>query len=938
MRYRLGVLSFAVALLVACSTKVEPEKKSAVPGDTLATLKRVDLEQFSLAKKALPRVDIATVLDSYSKVLKNSDDEKLNQQVFTRIADLELEQAQELLGESITDAPLFSSPIQRYELLITQDITAEFRERLLYQLSKAYALDGRGSDSDQALQLIVKEFPQSPYLAEANFRLGERAFSAGEYRQARDFYTASLAAGATGRYYQSALYMKGWAQFKLNQYALSVSEFLLLLDEMAGDADNFDHLSKAETNLAEDSLRAMSIAYSYIGGPDAIREVAQEFGARPYEQMLYLRLGELYESQDRYSDAAETYLSFVKQFPMSPSAPRFSVAAIDTYYRGDFPSKILPSKEAFVELYGKSSLFALQADVVTTTYVEPYLYEYLLELSSYYHASAQQLTAPENTSQQYEFYVRAANYYEQFLTSFPTDEKAPEQQFLQADAYYEAGEYEAAADAFQKAAYHYENAENGADAGYNTVLALDKLIEQYQASRRDVSLLQTRKLDMLLRYADVYAQDPRAVSLLTQAAELMFVQGSYVTAEIAAQRVITWLPAPENELLLSAWLVNAHSAFELKKFDIAEQSYRQYLSLLPDGAPEQYQAKEWIAASLYESAQLLVADDNKTVAIDKLLAVAEIAPYSEIALVGLYDAANYLMELEQWQQAEVQLKRFAERYPTHELTKTIPAKKAFLYQEIGNWSEAADALKASRAYETDDEVLRQSLYLLAELYAKANRHVDSAKYFKRYIYDYKEPKNLRMEAKFQIAEQYALIGEDEKREYWLEQLVKQADISIDRSAYLGAYAATELADQSYNEFDQIKLSLPLKKSLKRKRSAMQNALKGYQKVLSFEVSEFTTKANYKIGNIYASLSQSLLDSDRPSQLDALALEQYEILLEEQAFPFEEQSIEIHEANAQRSWDGNYDEWVKASFDALAALLPGRYRKQERLLEVSPNAQ
>lgn len=59
-----------------------------------------------------------------------------------------------------------------------------------------------------------------------------------------------------------------------------------------------------------------------------------------------------------------------------------------------------------------------------------------------------------------------------------------------------------------------------------------------------------------------------------------------------------------------------------------------------------------------------------------------------------------------------------------------------------------------------------------------------------------------------------------------------------------------------------------------------------------------------------------------------AKEQYDVLLEEQAFPFEEKAIELHETNAQRTGDGVYDQWVQRSFDVLAKLKPARYAKTE----------
>jgi tetratricopeptide (TPR) repeat protein len=53
-----------------------------------------------------------------------------------------------------------------------------------------------------------------------------------------------------------------------------------------------------------------------------------------------------------------------------------------------------------------------------------------------------------------------------------------------------------------------------------------------------------------------------------------------------------------------------------------------------------------------------------------------------------------------------------------------------------------------------------------------------------------------------------------------------------------------------------------------------------------------------------------------------------VLLEEQAFPFEEKAIKLHEVNIARAKEGTDDEWVQKSFEALAQLNPGRYGKVE----------
>ena len=66
-----------------------------------------------------------------------------------------------------------------------------------------------------------------------------------------------------------------------------------------------------------------------------------------------------------------------------------------------------------------------------------------------------------------------------------------------------------------------------------------------------------------------------------------------------------------------------------------------------------------------------------------------------------------------------------------------------------------------------------------------------------------------------------------------------------------------------------------------------------------------------------------------AKLGALELEQYDLLLEEQAFPFEEKAIQAHEANLKRIEQGRYDDWIKRSHSALLQIAPGKYAKREQ---------
>jgi hypothetical protein len=123
--------------------------------------------------------------------------------------------------------------------------------------------------------------------------------------------------------------------------------------------------------------------------------------------------------------------------------------------------------------------------------------------------------------------------------------------------------------------------------------------------------------------------------------------------------------------------------------------------------------------------------------------------------------------------------------------------------------------------------------------------------------------------------------------------------------------------------------VPLDVSLRRKRERMEVALDAYRKAAEYGVADVTTAATYRLAELYHGLSRDLYESERPAELSELELAQYDILLEEQAFPFEEQAIDLHETNAARTADGLYDEWIADSLAQLAELMPARYAKYEK---------
>ncbi len=118
---------------------------------------------------------------------------------------------------------------------------------------------------------------------------------------------------------------------------------------------------------------------------------------------------------------------------------------------------------------------------------------------------------------------------------------------------------------------------------------------------------------------------------------------------------------------------------------------------------------------------------------------------------------------------------------------------------------------------------------------------------------------------------------------------------------------------------------------------MTAAIKHYEQSMQYAVAGLYSEAQFRIARLYQQMAGALLQSDRPRGLDELALEEYELLLQEQAYPFEEQAIAIYRQNTLLTTQQQWDDWIVQSFQQLAILLPAKFNKTEQYTEVANDA-
>jgi TolA-binding protein len=920
------------ALLSACASKF------GTP-DNAPTLKTLAGREAQVAPDGGVQASEEQAIAAYRKFLQVAPNAPQRPEAMRRLGDLEMASAdtRSANGEaSKSSAPDYSAAIASYYDYLKAFPKDPDNDRVLYQLARASEQGGKLEAALATLDRLLAQYPKTRYRDEAQFRRGEMLFSLRDYPKADVAYATVLRGDADNPFRSRALYMQGWAQFKQGRLEDGLRSFFGVLDlkladddsEHAGSGadDGLAHLSRADRELLEDTFRVTSLSLANLQGAASIPPYIDSPLRVAYQFRVYQQLGELYIKQDRSKDAADTFVAFTRAQPLHGQAPQLQARVIEIYERGGFANQALQAKKDYVSRYGIDSEFS-RANPQGWERAQPLLKTHLAELARHHHAAAQ----ASKTSADY---AEAVRWYRIVLKSFPDDPSAAQSNFLLAELLFEDKQFADAAVEYERAAYTYPVHAKSADAGYAALLAYaerEKAVAKADAAR---PALQRQGVASALRFAGSFDADPRAAPVLTHAAETLYALNDGELAAVVAQQVLALQPSATTAQRRTAWTVLAHTAFEQAEFDRAERSYVEVIALLPAQDAARTDMVERLAASVYKQGERARDAGQARDAVAHFNRVAAVAPQSAVRATAQYDAAAALIGLKDWDGASKALEDFRQRYPTHALQAEVGTKLTVAYLEQKRWAPAAAELERVAASQPDGEAARAALWQAAELYDKAGARAEAAKAYGQYVARFAQPLEPAIEARWRMAALFKADGQA-AREFALMQDILHADLGggdarSPHTRYLGGMASLALAVPTFEAYRKVELVEPLAKQLKLKKAKLEEVLKAYALAAEYGVAEVSTAATYQVASLYQDFGHALMNSQRPKKLSKKELEQYDLMLEEQAFPFEEKAIELHEVNARRVREGLYDDWVKKSFAALRDLKPARYAKNERV--------
>jgi cellulose synthase operon protein C len=959
--WRWHVTVCATAALAACAGA------KRLPGDDQPTLASLPTRGPQVPSDGERAPNEAAAIAAYRDFLQQVPGAPQRADALRRLGDLEMDRADRLADDDKAGdkagAPDYKAAVVQYREFLTNYPNDPRNDRVLYQLARAQEQSGQLEDALQTLTRLVTRYPGTVYAEEAHFRQGELLFTLSKYKPAEAAYAQVLRSEQRTPFHERALYMQGWSLFKLGRLEDALKSFFAVLDIKLGglnarERDEADlaevrSLKRADRELVDDTFRVLSISLSNLKGPDSVSTFINSRVREGYQFRVYQQLAELYLKQERIKDAADTFAAYVKRDPLAAQAPQLQARVIAIYEDGGLPSLALSAKKDHVLNYGAESDFR-RANPRGWDRAQPLVKTHLIELARYHHAQAQKTKASADVDE-------ALRWYRVWLDDYPNDEATPAQRHLLAELLFENQRWAAAASEFEIVAYGKPvgtprgtaaSATGRADAGYFALLAYAEQEKTATAAARPA--LQQQAIASALRFGQDFAQDPRLGAVLTRAAEQLFASGQGDRASSAARQALAATPPAPAAERRTAWNVVALRAFEKNEFEVAEKASAEVLELAaaptPMSAAARAEVAERQAAAIYKQGEQARGSGQARTAVGHFERVAAMAASGSLAAGSAvrasaqYDAAAALIGLKDWDAAARALEDFRRQHPSHRLQTEVPAKLALVYLELGRSAAAAAEFERVAASAQDPAVARAAWWQAAELYDKASDKaparsqalVNAIRAYESVVQQYPQPLEPAVVARARLMVLYKQDGQATKV-LSTAQALQQSDAAggaqrTPRTRSLAALAALSLAEPLAEAYRRVALVEPLQKQLKLKKDKLEELQRVYAdatEIAAGSSAEVTTTATYLTAALYQDFGRALMNSERPKKLKKAELEQYNVLLEEQAFPFEEKAIKLHENNARRTASGLYDNSVKGSLAELAKLKPVRYAKTER---------
>ncbi|MBI5235313.1 MAG: tetratricopeptide repeat protein [Deltaproteobacteria bacterium] len=825
---------------------------------------------------------------------------------------LELFRKGALKKEPLQPVHDYSHLINGFQYLLAAHPHLKGADALHYLIGYALYESAQQGEAAAWFENVVKKYPRSQFALEASFRLGEIYFETGQMGEAAESYKRIIVAGP-GLYHEKALYKLGWVYYKTENLEKSVDAFTKMLDMERSAAAAW----KGGSGLAPEAISGAVMSLAHFKDADTAVEFIRALGPRDYSPRLLALLGEAFADAARYEHASKAYKTLVDMFPDYEELPLiYKLMASLSARAGNIDAALKTSAEML-------AMFNTTAPWYKKTYPKgaEKIDAVVIEASAWafkqYHKNGREKSDMAALK-------TAIDGYTLFLASYPSVPSVGEMRLLLAEAYFDSKMYAEAAVEYEKAAALGKDDKKG-EMFYSAMLAVE--IVFYGPGKDKQASIET--CDRILKtYPIELAQSGKLEKAIYKTAEMY---GADKQFDKARDRLSPLLKDKKNiaayqksaELYLAEGNLTAAAAL--------------YVSLVENSKLSEY--KEVLTKLRFRIAEDSLNRGALAEAIERFHEAHKTAPGSKTGELSLARAAQIAIRLKKPRDIEASVKRIVEAYPGTEWRFTLLA-------EAGRSFEAVDAASAGRFYELASNAAPKPseaaklLFAAGVFYESAslnngNGSDEAEAAYKRYLLLDNIPTDKALEAAYRLGSLQLKMGKKSDGMKTLKKLAVADDRSTTGRQY-PARAKLILLRDAHNDYLKIALTQPFEETFERKNALLDKLLKDYAEIAEANVPELLPEVFYYMGQSFENFKDAILLSERPSELAKDELEEYNFLLEEKAYTYDEQAVKAYENSLYAGRDQRiYTESLQKSLERLAFLKPAIYKRGFGEAELAP---
>lgn len=780
--------------------------------------------------------------------------------------------------------------IEEFRVLSETYRYEEWADSIRYGLGFALLEHGDYAEAVKVFEDILKNYPNSDYSSEVSFRLGEYYFETGQIGEAEEMYKKILSRPLSS-FYEKGIYKLGWINYKLDSFERAIDMFMAMVDRRWEG-------SAAESGQTQEGINCIVMSMSAMKNTSKALAYLESKGLRGYTPAVLLNYGERLMDETRYNEAILVYKYFSEKLKDDPLAPSVYDRLADLYERtGDVKESLLKRWE-LAEQFNSSTQWYFNNFPNGSEKINSLVSSALLYTSKRYHFLGKKGEA--------ESLEKAMTGYKLFLTSFPNAPETKEVTLLLAEALFDGKRFAEAAVEYESAAKMHKDSPAVPDLVYSSFLSYEMV---FQADKKEDHVKAAEKL--LETYKDLLARNPKLAKARMRVAEMYGELELYPGARSA---LVPLLKLNESA---AAQRMTAEFFIKEKNFASAEEMYSK---LAEDKGPAE--VKERLAQVRFVMAEGLYKNGKAKEAADKFNQAFFTHQGSTVSEAALIKLGHIYLGLKEYGNLETSADRLLKSFPNSEITA------AFLI-EAANGVREVRPLLAAKLYESSSVITKdpkeQSALLIASgsLYEENGELVKAEAIFRKYL----EKKDIPVAEEAGLLLKVGQIQTRAKKKEAKETLGKVVSMRGLIDDGIIARASLLLLWDREREYIDMRLAQPFEETFKKKTDALNALTVNYTEIAKSKVPDIIPEVYYRMGTLFENFRDSIIKSERPGGFSSEQAEEYNFLLEEKAYPYDEQAVKVYERCTDSARKLSvFTEWTDKCFTRLSELRPAVYKR------------